>query len=240
MMYRFVCLLLLGPVLFTACATQNKSASKSSPNLFQAYRKGLYTMSNNFQVATNTGGKFSLGDTKEAWDSADRYEIDWLFHFPLNGNTEPLLGAYIFYENRDYSDGRADIDYDAIGGGVESAMIIHFLEDPKDADFKLGLMPYGRFGGAFQDGTFKDVPESSNFASGDMDELRGEFTLGLDLRTEINNKYLAAVGVGFSYWFSSHPDAEIKDRTGVVVDDSDRLRFSGTDLFIRASVGFKF
>jgi hypothetical protein len=249
-----VCLLFLG----AACASYNTSPTpvptfttpESLPDMPQsggfdqmdAYREGRYKMSGSFNVTRIEGGNFQLGHVKERWDTAMRYELDFLFHFGMQKkHLEPLAGAYVFWENRDWSAGGiSSVDCDTIGFGLETGANLFAFEGGEQAKFNMGLLPYARFGFGFQSGTFDNMPSSLGYSTGNLDGQRFEITLGLDAHVMLLRTLRLALGGGFTYWGSTDQSAVTRDGMGNIIDPHDSLSFRGNDLFLRASVGLKF
>jgi hypothetical protein len=105
----------------------------------------------------------------------------------------------------------------------------------------MGLLPYARIGVGFQGGTFTNIPSDVGFSTGSFDGYKGEITIGMDAHVMILRKLRLALGGGFSWWSSTDQSAVTRDTPGgTIIDRFDDLSFRGNDIFIRASVGFKF
>lgn len=215
--------------------------SQDTFETWDAIRRGDYRLSANLVYADYHSGDFSLGSFKEPWDSGSRSELDLMYHLEVQrGFIEPVLGGYMFWETRDWSEGDAEVDNDVIGFGVEAAAILYPMKNPQERDLAVGLMPYLRLGVGWQNGTFENIPTSKGFSTGDVDYERGEVSFGLDLRATMYDSLMVAVGPVYNLWYSSSTDAVTRDGIGAIVEEEDSLSFDGNELSFRASIGFKF
>jgi hypothetical protein len=114
------------------------------------------------------------------------------------------------------------------------------MKEPDRAPVVFGVMPYTRIGCGYQDGVFRNVRASGGTSDGGINDWRMSIGLGIDARASFFQRLLAGVGVGFEYWSSNRPDGTTRDGNGVIIEEDDRLRFRGTDWWLRASIGFKF
>jgi len=221
------------------------SQSQSSPydvtTHSDAVRKGKYRMSANANGYLFTGGDFTLGSVKDPWDSAQRWEGDFIFHMRVQEHVEPFANGYIFWEDREWSQGASDINYNALGFGIGTGAFLYALKGSEDRAFNLSLKPWARFGIAFNDGTFNNVRSSKGFATGNIGGERLEIGLGADLVAILFRRIYGGVGVGVDWWSSSNVDAVTRDSIGgSIVDPDDSLSFRGNDVFARFTVGIKF
>jgi hypothetical protein len=228
-----------------ACAgplppASDRSARPDAFDTLDAIREGRYRLSSNVSVLVPVGGSFDLGGVREDWDNAERYELDFLYHIPDARGFETQLGAYFFYEDRDWRAGSARFDYDALGFGVEPGAVFYLLDKQRGEAFNLGLRPYARLGFGWQDGVFSAIPSADGFSYGDVSGGRFVAGLGLDLQALFGDALLASVGVGGMIWDSENPRAETRDALNNVIEEDDRLDLHGKDAFVRFSIGIKF
>jgi len=226
---------------FTFLASQSESSPYDVTKQSDAIRKGQYRMSANVNGYLLTGGDFTLGNVKDSWDTAQRWEGDFLFHMRVQEHVEPFANGYVFWEDREWSQGPSNIDYNAVGFGIGTGAFLYALKGAEDRVFNIGLKPWARFGYVFNDGTFNNVRSSKGFSTGDIRGQRLEIGLGADLVAILFRTIYGGLGVGVDWWNSSDADAVTRDAIGgTIVDPDDSLSFRGNDVFARFTLGIRF
>lgn len=187
---------------------------------------------------------FRLGAEREDWDRAERFEFSMYSREPLHGHVEAMIGGFIFWEERDWSEGAAKVLYDTWGFGVDMGAMIYPMKNADERKFNLGFLPYFRLAMGFGDGDFRnidvDLPLGTGTASGDFDDLRFDLGVGVEARAVIARTFFAGVGVGYNWWTTAEGAAGTTSSGGVVIIVDDQFDFHGDEAYIRFSAGFFF
>jgi len=229
----------LGPF---ACATRpGTDVPTSSPRAesdLERRPEGNYEL--DVTAASVQASDFALGSLRDPWDTASRLEAELWYHIGLPRRLDPMVGAYVFYDVRDWSEGPAEVDYRAAGLGVQLGARFDPRRTPETRPVRVTMTPYSRLGWGLQDGEFRDVPVSNGFSSGDVDRWRLEGTVGADFRLDFKKTLVLGLGTGLSGWFSPNLEGVTRGFGGQVIDTKDELRFQGWDWFVRFSAGIDF
>ena len=207
-------------------------------------RRKRTEFSANFNFSGYPWAEFDLGDIREQWDESWKYELNISAHFPLSGHVEPLVGAYFYFEDRDWSEGNSSVRNKVFGLGGEFAALLYLFKDADQRAFNLALMPFGRIGFGFNRGNFDNIltnvdgQPTQALASGDLDSVRFELAGGLDLRMIVARRVTVGLGAGVAYWNAFDVSGSYSGGVGVIViRDFD---FDGLDTFVRLTVGVLF
>jgi hypothetical protein len=226
----------------TACATRPEDDFSSSSWRADADRarppEGNVEL--NVTGASVQASEFTLGGLRDPWDQASRVEAELWYHIGLPRRLDPMVGAYGFYDVRDWSEGPAEVDYRAAGLGVQLGARFDPGHDPEPRPVRVTMTPYSRLGWGLQTGEFENIPVSNGFSSGDVDRWRLEGTVGADFRLDLMRTLVLGVGTGLSGWFSPKLEGVTRGFGGGVVDTKDQLRFQGWDWFVRITAGIDF
>jgi hypothetical protein len=192
------------------------------------------------QAAALGLGQFWLGDLDEPWDSGTRFEVSVRRRMGRQDTIDPFFGGYAFYEEHEWKEAGAGIDYEALGLGVELGVVVDPFLNPPDAAWRITMTPYSRIGVGFPDGRFDRVPRGAGTTSGDFDGIRAEGSVGADVRLEILEHLELGVGLGVGGWISTPVEGLTRDANGAVIDPKDRLRSNSWDFFARAGLHLRF
>jgi hypothetical protein len=233
---RHLVLIALG-LLTVACASTSTLDRMDMAYQSDAISKGRFFHAPTFNVASGLGGDFTLGDTKDSWDRFMRYELDWLFLFGESGHVEPFGEGYIYFEDREWSEGTAKVDVDFWGFGLGTGVMAYAWEGGRQRGFNLAVRPYARLGLGFANGTFRDLETASGLGRGSIDSARFEGAIGLDFQAVVAHRVLASLGVGVVVWGAEDGSASVDTEGGTV---KEKVGFRGYDTFVRAGIGFTF
>jgi len=126
------------------------------------------------QAAALGLGWFWLGDLDEPWDSGARFEVIVRRRMGRRATIEPFFGGYAYYEEHEWKEAGARVDYEALGLGAELGVVVDPFLNPPDASWRITMTPYSRLGMGFPDGRFDRVVRGAGTTSGDFDGLRAE------------------------------------------------------------------
>ncbi|MBN2491123.1 MAG: hypothetical protein JXQ29_09760 [Planctomycetes bacterium] len=185
-------------------------------------------------------GRFWLGDLDEPWDSGSRFEVSVRRRMGRQGTLEPFFGGYAYYEEHEWQEAGASVDYEALGLGAELGVVVDPFPQPPDAGWRITMTPYSRVGVGFPDGRFDRVPHGAGTTGGDFDGIRAEGSIGADVRLEIAGHLSLGVGLGVGGWISTSVEGVTRDAHGSIVDPKDRLRSNSWDFFARAGLQLRF
>ena len=187
-------------------------------------------------------GDFRIGDQREDWDRAERWEL--LFHSrePLHGRVEAMIGGYVYYEEKEWEEDISRVLFDSWGFGIDAGAMLYPLEGANTRKFNIGVMPFFRLGMGFNDGDFRNVDvnlsDGPALSSGSLGNLRFDFSLGAEARAVINRVLFVGLGAGLNWWTTA--SGAVGTTQGTIIIFDDYLDFHGKEAFFRASVGFFF
>ena len=183
---------------------------------------------------------FTLADIRQEWDQSERIEIGFRAGMPPERVGIPFIHAGLFYEDRDWEEGRQSIDYEAfglaVGGGIEFRLL-----DRDGGRLALGVVPWGRIGLATQHVIVDDVLDADL-----EDVLHGSFSVGrldgaagIDLRLTLARRLVVELGAGAEYWKSANV-VLVATNVGSAVGVSDSIDFDGHGTFARLGAAITF
>mgnify|MGYP000701769517 CR=1 FL=1 len=179
---------------------------------------------------------FRIGRWKDVdWDDGYRVELAAWAHTISFESIDPVIGAYAYYDLRERETSASRLESESYGGGGEVAAVWMFY-GRHQRGFRVGLMPWLRGGGGGHELEVRGQPGNIGRIVGLRDAMRLELAGGVDALMLINRTVEIAIGAGYQYWTSG----SMVVQTGASSSTRQDMEFHGDDLFLRASIGWRF
>jgi hypothetical protein len=176
-----------------------------------------------------------IAGADQEWDDALRVELSYLFLLPEENGFIPYGEGYLYYEDRTWSEGASQLDYDSLGAGIGGGGIYNFF---KTKGVALGVAPFARIGLGSQDGRVTGLSVSDYTAEGNGGDWRGELGVGADATLGLGKRFMLRAGVSWQYWQGESYILKYTDSNDDVEYRSDSL--DGTDVMARLGAGITF
>lgn len=185
--------------------------------------------------------EFELLEEHEKWDTAQRFELQLMYHQSRDVQVQPVAGTYFYYDRRRWSDNGAKASFESLGAGLEFGALLHPLTYEPRESIDLAFYPYARFGIGTNGGNYRGVSTAEGTASGDLGVFRVEGGIGADLRLIIQRRMMLSIGGGFMWWDTFDTAVvSVINGSGIVVVRNDDTDFDGKDTFLRVTLEFAY
>ncbi len=191
-----------------------------------------------FSMASTTSSNFNLGPVNKSWTDASRGEVYFRSYYPASEGVTPFFEGALFNDHQNYSNYDGKIDVNTFGLGMSFGGIIRPFQQSSRSPIGFGIMPYCRFAFASSDVYIRGLEYENKTIDATGSVGRLDFGFGADLRVTVGRNLEGAIGGGVNFWKSASIDAVVTDAGAVV--RAQTVDFGGSDVFLRASVGFCF